>query len=365
MSYDYSPNPLAGLLVGSTTPDVELPSDGDLRDAQSVDAPFEAILDSLACLHTGDPQFRGDPDFYGDVTFAPPSEVTFFGCDVDFIGDGLLGHCVVTFQDLTDVEVADGATWVFRGGVDLDGSLAIFHVKNSATNGGLRIETTGKLLLFSDTNEIRSGGELTVKSGADITFEDGGTLHLFDGSNEVGDGGILNFRDGSRLDVEGGADIMVRADAQLRVFGSGPELAPQFNDVQFDADALFQNNAYTFQGGNIYLGTGSISHRNSTGPNSTATIQTGLVDILEVPNLTANRIWTLDRPDPLSLLIPNHVLEIVKHDAEETNSLTIKNHDGSTIKVVAPESSATRNHWYMRLHYDSDWKILTYREQLL
>ena len=65
MSFAYTGNNAVGLIAAST-----LPNDGDLQQAASVNVAFQALLDSIATLATGDPVLSGDPSFTGSPTFS-------------------------------------------------------------------------------------------------------------------------------------------------------------------------------------------------------------------------------------------------------------------------------------------------------
>lgn len=95
--------------------------------------------------------------------------------------------------------------------------------------------------------------------------------------------------------------------------------------------------------------------RKKTGFNGTTTINAWKMDVLEVPDLSANTVWTLAHP-------PNdEVIELTVHWPAQTGTKRLELKDGSTTLFVANSETACRDGSIakVRLVYSgSAWKVV-------
>jgi hypothetical protein len=243
MSFIYTGDDSGALIIAST-----LPSDGDLEAVVSVNVPFEALIDSMAVLATGNPLLAGNPFFSGDPVFGPSSTVYFFG-HAQFGSDEFAGS--VAFEN--------GAEW--------------------------------------------NDGEINFNSGTEVTTKSGSTLNI-EGAGHIKS---TNFHvdDGARLTVDGGGEIRFNDDATLNFTGTDTSIigtarfreAAWFSDcdVQFfdNTEVLFGSTVVTTQAGpTIHSGiTAWTAKRFDVGVDADHTYAGSSHDIIVAPEPSSNRDW--------------------------------------------------------------------------
>jgi hypothetical protein len=127
---------------------VDIPADGDLEDASSVQVSFEALLDAIATLSAGNPIFFGIPSFDNFAIF-----------------NGVVTHNAgVTFNH--------GATFTGATLVQITAPLTIL---TTTTVGGLFNIVSGA------EEHVQSGGKIVVDSGGVINVQAGAHVNVNDG----------------------------------------------------------------------------------------------------------------------------------------------------------------------------------------
>lgn len=322
--HDYAetdPIPMPPAIPGKGTWDVaSVADDGDDRDAASVMAGVECAIDRTAWLaHRQVNGLEGGGPYPGAIGWAgthtlKAARVTGLSAPV-----GLTVTVTGTPNGLYDVIVECKATgtfgvapgpsitWTSDGGATVHGPVALGAATTFALTG------TGMTLNFA-------GGQIFTFGGL-ITFEANGSAGLvLEGTTAWdGDGVLASF---------GGAVSMARS---LTVGG-----AAQFNDNLIGT-------GYTQLAGATLLGvlsrvgdTGYEALRKDNGPNASAAVQLWKQDITAVPNLTVDRVWTLEHPPG------NACVEATIEWLANTTVRSLELKDGSTSLAIL--DSSTRLH---------------------
>jgi hypothetical protein len=251
-------------------------------------------------------------------TWAPSDPVIVGGDGVHVTGtltaDDLAGHIKASKQLIVD---PDGQIQV---GAGTSGHLCSIVFKNYSFTGW----DSGASAVWA------SGSAGIVQSGAGFTFASGATLTLSSGSN-ITVAGSSTFSSGSSLaqnsgalwalsgtsTLEAGAFFTVKPDGEFRVDGSGGH--PGILRLKANSQTLVESGGaiivesggtVQFQSGGTVSGTvtrtGSELRSGSgawtadrpaaNGPNADATITATARGTTFVPNLTADRNWTLADP---------------------------------------------------------------------
>jgi hypothetical protein len=228
MPFIYTGDDSGDLIVATT-----LPSDGDLEAVVSVNVPFEALMDSMAVLATGDPTLAGNPFFSGDPIFGPTGEVFFLG-DVTF-GIPLFAG-TITFNNGAEFDDGDVN---FNTGV----------VVSTKAGSTLNVEGAGHI---KGTTHVDSGAFIVVDTGGEIRFNGTSTLNFNGTTTEIV--GTARFREAawfSECDVQFFDNTTVLFGSTVVTTQAGPTIhsgitawtAKRF-DVGVDADHTYAGSSH-------------------------------------------------------------------------------------------------------------------------
>lgn len=247
----------------------------------------------------------------------------------------------VTFYTGASPVVQTGTHFAFSAGSHLD-------VNGEANlNGATNIR--GAVLFRSTAN----GGPATVGVEADVVWQwQSGSLE------EFSSGAILQINAGAHLNFKGASFMTSEAGTLWQLLGTFAALTGHItgdsgSTIVWDGTAGFSNVVTRT------TDTGYTVLRQNTGPDADASVQLWKQDTLLVPDIAADRVWTLDHPPG------DKIVNAVIHWPAQTGLRQLRIVDGNTIaehdssSFAQDKSIAT---WHLRFDPSvapKQWKLVS------